>query len=301
MESVSLWQETLTIARRYGLSRAFALWVEGRVQPESMQAWRQFLRQSVPADAYGAMLLRPLRPYMRQNFSVEQRRRLIQDHLMTMQPYFAQSPQLKAEPGLIVATLEGKQGAHYHITLGGNTSKEGEMTIGFYDSEKRYLAKMEGSIGHNEAGEKVFWIGGLQGAKPPMGRDEVVKATRDCYGLRPKGAVMLVAQTLAQHLGLTALYGPGNEEHISQRGLKKISKKRKIHADYAEFWEEIGGAHQTQAGDEYVIPIIPQVRDISEVKQNKRSEWKKRQALSEAMVAQVWMTLGALRHPKQSS
>lgn len=293
MKQIDRWQEALHIARRYGLSRAIALWHADRAEPQAMQEWRQFLRQHVTPEAYEGMLLRPLRPYMRQHFSTATRRELIQHHLTTMRTHFVPDPGLSAEPGLVVATIEGKQGARYTLTIGGNTSKEGEMSFDFYNEDRRFLAHMAASIGLNESGAPVLWIGGLQGAKPPLGRDEVVRATRDCYGLRPKGAVMLVAQTFAQTLGLTALYAPSNEGHISQRGLKKISKKRKIHADYAEFWEEIGGV--SIMDEEYSIPVIPQVRDASEVKPNKRSEWKKRQALSEAMMEQVRTSLASLR------
>ena len=281
------------IASRYGVSRAFTFWRAALREPESIHGWIHFVTGHWPESEVDGMVLRPLRPYMRQHFTVAERRALLKAHYDTMRKHFTPHEGLRAEPGLVVATLTGKNDAAYRVTFGGNTSKEGEVTFGIYDVDGHYLAKMEGSIGVDENGKPVLWIGGLQGAKPPMGRDEVVKATRDLYGMRPKGAVMLAAQCLSQMLGLTAIRAPGNEGHISQRGLNRIRAKRKIYADYAQFWEEIGGVKLE--GDEYALPVIPLVRDVNDVKPNKRSEWKKRQAIAEQLAAEMTATLSALK------
>ncbi len=283
------------IARQFGLKRAFTFWLAARREPEAMHAWRAFLQAQVTADARDGLMLRVLRPYMRQHFTPEQRRALLRDHYHCMATHFPTDPRLVAEPGLVVATLHGKGEAPCTLHLGGNTSKEGEMSFTFCDGAGNMLAKLAATIGADESGAPVLWIGGLQGAKPPLGRDEIVKATRELYGLRPKAAVMLVAQAVARMLGLTALRAPGNEGHISQRGFRRLRSKRKIYADYGQFWEEIGGT--ALAAEEYRIPVEPQVRDISEVKPHKRSEWKKRQALSEQLTSETLATLQALRLP----
>lgn len=273
------------IGRRFGLGRALTYWRAAIADAAGMQQWGEFLQAHLPPEERDGMRLRFLRPYMRQHFTPSTRRDLLRAHMAAFAPYAAADTALKTEPGVVAATLTGKSGAAYRLYIGGNTSKEGELSIGLYDANEKYLAKMAVTIGPDEAGKPVLWIGGLQGAKPPMGRDEVVAATRELYGLRPKGAVVIAAQIIAQHFGLTALRAPGNEGHISQRGLKRISKKRKIYADYGEFWLELGGAKIGE--EEFTLPIVPHVRDISEVKQNKRSEWKKRQGLSEQLQADV--------------
>lgn len=283
------------IARNFGIKRALTFWNAAQREPAAMHDWCAFLDQSVPANQRDALMLRCLRPYMRQHFTPEQRREILRVHTLAMAQHFVADPRLVAEPGLVVATLHGKGEAAYTLHIGGNTSKEGEMAFGIYDADGHYLAKMAASIGRDEEDAPVLWIGGLQGAKPPMGRDEVVKATKDLFGLRPKGAVMLAAQAFAREMGLTALRAPSNEGHISQRGFRTYRAKRKIYADYGQFWEEIGGTKLGEA--EYHIPTEPQVRDLAEVKPHKRSEWKKRQAISEALAAEVGTVLTSLRNP----
>ena len=289
----------MRIATQFGIRRALTFWRAVLREPKAMDDWREFLATHVPEGQREGMLLRCLRPYMRQHFTPEQRRALLRDHTLRVNEFFVMDEWLMTEPGMVVATLVGKNDARYTLHIGGNTSKEGEMAFGIYDASGHYLAKMAATVGNDESGKPVLWVGGLQGAKPPMGRDEVVKATKDCFGLRPKGAVMLAAQVFAGMLGLTALRAPGKEGHISQRGLNRIRSKRKIYADYGQFWEEIGGHHAVVSDgvlrDEYVIPVIPQVRDVSEVKPHKRSEWKKRQALSEDLAAQTLAALASVQ------
>lgn len=126
-----------------------------------------------------------------------------------------------------------------------------------------------------------------------MGRDKVVRATPDLYGMRPKGAVMLAAQVFAQILGLEAIRAPGTDAHISRRMFAFLRlKKRIIHADYGQFWEELGGS--TLGEGDYVVPTVPQVRDLAAVKPNKRAEWKKRHALNEQLVREMHAVLAAM-------
>lgn len=282
------------IAHRYGVGRAFTFWRAALREPQATHDWTRFVGKHWSETAVDGMVLRPMRPYMRQHFSVGQRRGLLRMHYETMAVQFAPNEGLRVEPGVVVATLTGKNGAQYRMHFGGNTSKEGELSFAFCDGDGDYLARIAGTIGRDATGKLVLWIGGQQGAKPPKGRDEVVKATKELFGLRPKGAVILALQCFAQQLGITSIHAPGNEGHISQRGNSFLKlNKRVIYADYGQFWEEIGGS---KTGDEeYLLPITPQVRDVSEVKPHKRSEWKKRQALSEQLSADVAAALAALR------
>ncbi len=286
-------ETNLRIARRYGIKRAVIFCKALLRERGAVQQWQAFIDSHIAPDGRDAMMLRSLLPYMRQYFTPEKRRDLLRTHTLTMAQHVVVHARLQEEPGMAVATLTGKNEAAYTLYIGGNTSKEGEMAFSIYDPSGHYMAKMEATIGPDETGAPVLWIGGLQGAKPPLGRDEVVRATRDLFGLRPKGGVMLAAQTFAQMMGLAALRAPDNVGHISQRSFRRLRNKRKIYADYGQFWEEVGGI--AVAEHEYRIPITPLVRDMSEVKPHKRSEWKKRQALSEDLMAQVTAALVSIR------
>ncbi|MES2984374.1 MAG: DUF535 family protein [Pseudomonadota bacterium] len=281
------------IARSFGLRRALTFWLAAARAPEMMHGWLTFLDQHMSAASRDGLVLRVLRPYMRQHFTAETKHAMLRSHYEAMAQHFVEPAAFAAVPGVLLATLGGKTEGMYTLHLGGNTSKEGELAFIMRDGAGHALAALAGTIGADEQGQPVLWIGGLQGAKPPIGRDEIVFATRDLFGLRPKGAVLLAAQTFCRELGLGALRAPGNEGHISQRGFRRLRSKRKIYADYGQFWDEVGGT-MLRAG-EYLLPIEPLVRDVSEVKRHKRSEWKKRQVVSEALTASVAAVLTEMK------
>lgn len=293
MPDTSLSSRTLYFARRYGLLRGLTFARAAMADPEGIAAWDAFVAANFAPEARDGMVLRPLRPYLREQFSVAARRALIHTHYTTLATQLRAPQALAGEPGALLATLTGKSGEAYRIHLGRCTSKEGELTFDFLTARGESLAKLSVAFGDDEHGARVLWIGGLQGAKPPLGRDDIVRATRDLNGLRPKGAVLFAAQRLAIAMGATALRAPSSEGHISQNRLGSFQKKRKIHADYGQFWEEVGG---TRLGDtEYVLPLVSPVRDISEVKRDKRREWKKRQAFIEQLGESTAAALDAMR------
>ena len=188
-------------------------------------------------------------------------------------PHFL--PGILEESGPTIATLKGKSSKSYAMTLSRGTSKEGEISIAFIDINLNIsLATLRGVIGGTPEAP-VFWIGGLQGAKPPAGRDEIVNATRDLNGLRPKYAVLQAACSLCAYLNIQTLIAPALNNHISQRGWRKFRNKRKITADYDDFWLTSGGIAQPN-GDYLLANQLP-VKSLEEVKSNKRPEWRRRQ------------------------
>jgi uncharacterized protein len=280
------------VMKRFGMQRAAQFLFACRRNRESMQQWLAFLNAElspiVPADSITALAVRVVRPYMRKHFTVKERVSLLTDHYMILMRYFSKdalSGSLAQEPGMLIATLIGKSGISYRFYLGANRSKEGDISFAMYDEAGHALAKISATIGRDEYGNLLLWIGGLQGAKPPLGRDEIVRATRELYGLRPKAAVLIAAQVIAQNLSITALRAPSTEGHISQRIWGKISIKRRIHADYGGFWQEVGGVVCADA--EYTLPITMPKRDVQQVKAHKRKEWLRRQTMSESLEKQI--------------
>ncbi len=291
--STSFAPDISRIFRHFGLARALTFARHAYRAPQNMRAWDDFVSATFPPEAHDGMLLRPLRPYMREYFSVDARRALIRTHYTSLATLLRTQAALAGEPGALLSTLTGKSGEAYRLHLGRCTSKEGELTFDFLTTRGESLAKLSVAIGEDEHDARVLWIGGLQGAKPPLGRDDIVRATRDLNGLRPKGAVLFAAQRLAQLAGLSGLRAPSNEGHISSNRLGSFQKKRRIHADYGQFWEEIGGSKLSDT--EYVLPLVSPVRDISEVKRDKRREWKKRQAFFEQIGEDVATAIAAMR------
>ena len=77
-------------------------------------------------------------------------------------------------------------------------------------------------------------IGGLQGPRTGHKR-EVIDATRDLFGLRPKDATLLVARAFAEGLRGADVHAVGDALHV-HRTLKDDPKL----ASYDAYWRERG-------------------------------------------------------------
>lgn len=121
------------------------------------------------------------------------------------------------------------------------------------------------------------FIGGLQG---PAGehRERVRAVTRACDGLRPKAAVIEALCALGRELGLARIVAVARASHISS------ANDTQFRSDYDAFWLELGGV---PIDDGYALPLSLAHRAIEDVPSNKRSAFRRRQALIADMSAQI--------------
>ena len=235
-----------------------------------------------------ALRQRVFRPYVRRRFGPAARAGIISRHyrqLLALRP--GDFGDFLAYPGVCLARLPGKSGQTYCVQMALNRSKEGEVDLFLWeDGTRAGLALLAGVVGE-EAGQLVFYVGGLRGVKPPLGKPEIVAATRDLHGLRPKAAVLQAACAVAAALGAQRVVLPGLRNHVSQLpGLES----RVIHADYDGFWQECGAT--ARADGDYDLPVVAQKRDPASVKSSKRAEWMRRQVLLDSMTQQIAARLG---------
>ena len=253
--------------------------------------WRAVLEKELrdlPEAVRFALRPRPFRPYLRRRFGPAARVGIITRHYRQL---LARRPQdyteFLAYPGVTLARLPGKSGKAYCVQMALNRSKEGEVDLFLWEEGTRAgLALLAGVLGE-EHGQLVFYVGGLRGVKPPLGKPEIVAATRDLHGLRPKAAVLQATRCVAQALGAGRLVLPGLRNHVSQL---PGFESRVIHADYDGFWLECGATPRVD-GD-YDLPVQMPRRDPAEVKSSKRAEWLRRQALLDDLARQIGERLG---------
>ncbi len=92
------------------------------------------------------------------------------------------------------------------------------------------------------AGRLSLVIGGIQGPLTAYKRD-VIDATRDLHGLRPKDAVFLAARAMAQALSVDAIHTVSDANHV----LKRLQDKSKF-SNYDAYWLERGGVAEGPYG-----------------------------------------------------
>ena len=105
----------------------------------------------------------------------------------------------------------------------------------FFDARDMVQVKYEMVRRARVEGEPAVVVGGLQGPASAYKR-EIIDATRDLYGLRPKDAALLAARAFARALGFNVLHAVCDANHVLGR-LQDTAKFSR----YDDYWLERGG------------------------------------------------------------
>ena len=213
--------------------------------------------------------------YFTMNRSMEEREEMVEHHL-TLSAQLLSRPVTEAlwqGKSTELGRIAGKKDA-YTVWLRRSdqcgTRHEGEWTAGFVAlSTGLLLCRITVILTRDEAGRPTVAIGGLQGPARTISKTNLITATRDLGGLRPKDAMLLVAAGIARALGTETMFAVDNANHpINTRGRKR---RAKMLTDYDDYWTERGGSPGEPFG--FVLPA----RDPSEAEPgNKRRDEAKK-------------------------
>ncbi|BEV14453.1 VirK/YbjX family protein [Herbaspirillum sp. DW155] len=183
--------------------------------------------------------------------------------------------------------FQGKSGQDYEVRLAAISSldHEGELALHLYCGQE-HLFSTAFTLCRQGAGW-IVRIGCLQGAGSANSREQIRRATRDLFGLRPKALMVRLVRAIGAGFGCARVVLVSNGNRVSNRR----SKKGRVHADYDAFWQELGAARRSD-GD-YELPCEEAAPNLQDLPSRKRAEGRQRQALTQAVTQQV---RGALAH-----
>ncbi len=279
-----------------GMRRAIRYLARTLASPQATGRWLAYVETGPARQAPLATRLdlaqKIHRPLGRRDLGLTDRIALLQTHYDGLADRLSAPAiaRLAAGRPIILATLAGRSGRSYHLTVGRDCrfGKEGELTLAFRaDSPAISLAVVTVLIGRSPDGRRLLSIGGLQGPAKPHGRDDVVAATRDLHGLRPKRAAVAAASMLARWLDAGSIVAASNDSHVGH----DLPRRLPVHADYDSFWIELGGLRRSD-GD-YDLPVEAPRRSIDEVPARKRRDWLRRMAMLDDLAGQLRRSLAA--------
>jgi len=160
--------------------------------------------------------------------------------------------------------------------------REGELSISLRsETTGEWICSLGFTVVHWSADRREILIGGLQGHDFTDEKQRIVSMTRGMRGLRPKALVLFTLQQLACIWKITALKAVSNGRHI----YRSFWKRKDVAADYDTFWKESGG--EMDPGGLFTLPVVPGVRDIAEIKPNKRSMYRQRYAMLDSLAGDI--------------
>ena len=238
---------------------------------------------------------KPIRPYLTRRLRASVRADAILTHYHTAEERLSPAAveqihlstvtllRLNTERGVVTINLAAAAGFY----------REGEwgLTLSFDGAPTAAMGLAIVKPQHLGLGGETpcLWIGIMNGFSKDDGLDRARSATKAMRGLRPKAALLLAAQEIANALRLEAIYATSNEGHVfaGYKGLRK-----RILADYDQFWEESQGERVSRSV--FRLPRTKLLRDLSAYPANKRSQIRSRQALETEMTAALSETLRGL-------
>jgi hypothetical protein len=156
---------------------------------------------------------------------------------------------------IVVVDLAARRGSVYRLVIATSIrvsmKREGELAIFLI---KRGVEEPVSKLSLTSAkldGRLAVLVGGLQGPSVGHKRD-VIDATRELHGLRPKDATVLAARALADAVGATSVHAIANHNHVLVR-LSGASK----HADCDSDWRDRGATPGGLLG--FVFPPLGEV------------------------------------------
>lgn len=265
---------------------------KGLIRPVASLKWAIALKNAPELRLWfnhnPRLLLKPSRPYLSRNYNFGLRVKIIFNHYATLIRFLSQPSfeSLAQGNSLLLATLVGKKGREFQITLGKTDKfdREGELVLQLRDSTQC---------------REVFWIvfslniyvdhtgieiGCIQGPRGEDARELIKHATKELYGIRPRNLLADALYALATTWGLTEHFGVCNKS--------RIYNGDKTHADYDAFWLELGGT--LGKNGMFRLPTTLNHHQLSEVPSHHRSEYRRRIRLRETLGKQISMAARAI-------
>lgn len=178
--------------------------------------------------------------------------------------------------GVTLAEMEGKNDTKISLYLSSAFyPREGDLRVIMRFDEKlvfsmHFTITLSGDI----------YIAGVQGH---TSREVLKKLTKDFYGFRPSNLMMALILEIAKFFKVENIYAVKNKAHV---------KLGKFDFDYDKFWQEVNGVSYNKAW--FKLPINQSPKSIEDIKSNKRSEFKKREAIRENMSIQCQKNLSTI-------
>ncbi|MDQ4624916.1 DUF535 family protein [Janthinobacterium lividum] len=266
------------------------------VFPLQRARWQAFIAGTpglaALAQAHPSLLYKIYRPYASRQLCCAARVALLCGHYRFLWRAGARPlVEYAARRALVLAAIEGKDGASYRLQLTAihDSHREGELCLRLTrDGVPLYLASF---LFRPQPGGAVIHLGALQGLRSPAGAQAVKEATRALHGCRPKNLMVAALRDLGDLFGCAHLDLVSNANRIALNW----RRRRHISCDYDQAWREL---HALPTGDgNYRLPCGPcRMPELELVPSKKRADARRRGAMLVQLAADMRWQVAALLH-----
>lgn len=254
-------QQVLGLGLRMHFRKSAAFTLRLIMHPFLSLRWYRFLAEFAGRHHLGLphddILRKSIPNFFLCKASSRTRLALLQDHYLLADRMLRREhlQQLWTGHEIMCGSLRGKR-EHYDISLclsdHAGARHEGAFTLALHrHCDQAQLCRMSFIFIAGTHGGVTLAIGGLQGAHGDGAKRAVIEATRDLHGVRPKDAMLLIAEGMAQTGGAGCLQAVSNAAHVIN--FRSNVRRKKMQANLNAYWSERGGEPFGRFG--YSLPM----------------------------------------------
>ncbi|MCO6184843.1 DUF535 family protein [Rhizobium sp. L1K21] len=264
----SLWAHLNSVSKSLLPSEIKSFALRSLFSPSGTYDYIVFLRKylgelQLPFGLFPREASKPLKPFLTPGLRLAQRVALLKDHHEVARKCLGDTAlrQLWKEGAVAILCLCGTRGRRYRLSLDIPSISRHEGALSFVFSELDQesgewvlLSAITFILSDSWLGDgrRALIIGGLQGSNREGSKDAMVAATRNLGGMRPKFAVLLAVQALADLTGIVDIFAVSNQTHLIN--VRKRSSRKRMYADLDGYWIEQGATEDPKIG--FRMPLL---------------------------------------------
>lgn len=259
------------------------------LQPSA--SWFRYLKESYLRDIATkepSLIEAVHRPFFDRNISANKRVRLLKSHFEEFHSIFGlpQAVDVMIGDRVSLCQLEGKGGEKFTINLLREDAykREGGVTLELTMNEAPLLCLTFSLV--RSGREILIKVGGIQ-SKGLHCRDAARDATHALHGIQPRLLLIDALRAIASQINCTKIECISKENHIHRSWRYRF--KKTINAEYNQLWLLAGGK-ENHSGN-FDIPSVVEEKSIDERPSKKRSEYRRRALLIDAMRQQIYQEI----------
>lgn len=186
---------------------------------------------------------------------------------------------LRAAGPILLA--DAGDGLRIELDRPGKFEHEGESTL-HLRREGTNLYALAFTLGE-EAGQRVAYVGALQGLRSPDALEIYRALTHRMHGLRPRDLLLTAFRRLCLALGVVRILAVDDNRRVSSNTY--FASSGQVLSSYDQVWSDSGGVPAPDGFFEIGVALVP--REDAEVPARKRALYRRRYAMLGALSQQI--------------
>ena len=298
--SVLIWAMYLRLSdQQSNLKSKIVFLLRTAFQPVISIAWfyylsHSYLRQAALSDV--SLLDAIHRPFYDRNNSPYQRLALLRNHYKLNYQLLGKNLATNLFFGetLNISEFTGKNQQTYRLALfwGQSYKREGGLTLGLF-LQDTLIQCLTFSLDRHQQ-HVIIRVGGMQSHNENT-RELIRETTKNLHGIQPRLLLIDALRFIAQEIQCSTIECIAKKNHIYEAWRYKFNKR--IRAEYDNLWL-LAGASLRHNGN-YLLPLSAEEKPLDSRPSNKRSEYRARDTIKQAIRHQIAQTISPPAMPSE--